>query len=135
VDRVRLRLKDGQECDFTVDSVRSASKELIVAFEGVENRTGAENLVGSTVFVYREELEPPGEGEYFQGDLIGLDAVDEQGAKLGIVEEIWNTGPVPNIVIRGEGKSELIVPFTDEFVPSVEISEKRIVVRPPEFSE
>jgi 16S rRNA processing protein RimM len=135
VERVRLRLKDGQDCEFTVDSVRGGAKELIVAFEEVENRAAAEKLVGSTVFVYRDELEPPGEGEYFQGDLIGLDAVDEQGGALGVVEEIWNTGPVPNIVIRAEGKPELVVPFTDDFVPRVEIAEKRIVVRPPEFSE
>jgi len=135
VDKVRLRLKDGSDCELQVDSVRGASKELLVAFEGVENRNAAEKLVGATVFVYREELEPPGDGEYFQGDLIGLAAFDEQGAQLGLVEEIWNTGPVPNLVIRGQGTGELVVPFTDDFVPRVEIEQKRIVVRPPEFVE
>ena len=135
VERVRLRTRAGEEREMRIESLRPASKEDLVAFEGVETRAAAEALVGSTVFVYREDLEPPEEGEYFQGDLVGLTAVDEAGQELGKVEELWATGEVPNLVIRGPGKSELIVPFADEFVPSVDVPGGRIVIRPPEFLE
>ncbi len=80
-------------------------------------------------------FEPPDEGEYFQGDLVGLEAYDEQGAKLGDVVELWQTGPVPNLVIRAEGKEELVVPFADEFVPTVDLAAKRLIVRPPQYEE
>lgn len=135
VERVLIRLKDGQTCELTVDSVRSTPKEILIGFEGVEDRTAAERLVGGTVLVFREDLDAPAEGEFFQGDLVGLLAVDESGAELGRVEEIWSTGPVPNLVIRAQGKPELVVPFADEFVPTVDLAQGRIVIRPPEYTE
>jgi 16S rRNA processing protein RimM len=135
VERVRVRTRAGEERELRIESVRPTPKEGLVAFEGVETREAAGALVGSTVFVYREDLEPPAEGEYFQGDLVGLTAVDEAGQELGRVAELWSTGQVPNLVIRGPGRPELIVPFADEFVPSVDVPRGRIVLRPPEYVE
>ncbi len=134
-ERVRVRTRMGAEREMRIESLRPTPKEDIIAFEGVETREDAEGLVGSTVFVYREDLEPPAEGEYFQGDLVGLTAVDEAGKELGKVAEVWATGEVPNLVIRGSDKSELIVPFAEEFVPSVDIPGGKIVIRPPEYVE
>ncbi len=131
VEGVRLRLRDQSELDLTIDSIRAGGKELLVAFENVERRPEAERLVGSTVLVAREALSPPKKGEYFQGDLVGLTAVDDQGVEVGKVEEIWNTGPVPNLVIRGGPRGELLVPFADDFVPEVDLAAGRVTVRPP----
>lgn len=133
VERVRVRTRAGQERELRIESLRPASKEDLVVFEGVRTREAAEELVGSTVLVYREDLEPPEEGQYFQGDLVGLTAVDEKGQELGKVEELWATGEVPNLVIRGPGKPELIIPFADEFVPTVDVPGGKIVIKPPEF--
>lgn len=135
VERLRVRTRSGEEREVLIESLRPTPKEDILALEGVETREAAEALVGATVFVYREDLEPPAEGEYFQGDLVGLTAVDEAGQELGKVVEIWNTGEVPNIVIRAEGKPELIVPFADEFVPTVDVPGGKLVIRPPEYLE
>ncbi|WP_434300194.1 ribosome maturation factor RimM [Corallococcus exiguus] len=135
VERVWLRLRSGEEREYALETFRPANKEDLVFFEGVASRTAAEALVGAKVFVYREDLEPPEEGEFFQGDLVGLNAVDEQGASLGTVEEVWATGEVPNLVIRAKGRPELVVPFADEFVPAVDVPAGRIVIRPPEYLE
>ena len=135
VERLRVRTRSGEERELRIESLRPTPKEDILAIEGVETREAAEALVGGTVFVYREDLEPPAEGEYFQGDLVGLTAVDEAGQELGKVVEIWNTGEVPNIVIRAEGKPELVVPFADEFVPTVDVPGGKLVIRPPEYLE
>ncbi len=135
VERVRVRTRAGEERELRIESTRPTPKEFLVVLEGVETREEAEALVGSTVFVFREDLEPPAEGEFFQGDLVGLTAVDEGGQELGQVVEIWSTGEVPNLVIRGQGKPELIVPFVDDFVPSVDMAAGRIIIRPPEYVE
>ncbi|MHB8875460.1 MAG: ribosome maturation factor RimM [Myxococcaceae bacterium] len=133
--RLILRGKDGNTRELAVESVRVTGKEILLCLVGVNGRSDAERLVGSTVFAYRDDLEAPAEGEYFQGDLVGLAAVDEAGAPLGTVEEIWDTGPVPNLVIRGGPRGELLVPFADEFVPTVDLEKRLLVVRPPEFLE
>jgi 16S rRNA processing protein RimM len=134
VERVRLKLKDGTERAAELTEVRRANQWILVTLAGVSSRTGAEALVGSTVLVARADLTPPAEGEFFQGDLVGLTAVDEAGTALGTVAEVWNTGPVPNLVIRG-GAEELIVPFADAFVPTVDLAGGRIVVKKPELFE
>lgn len=135
VDRVLLRSKEGGEHELAIDSIRSSNKEILLGFEGVEDRTSAERLVGATVLVFRKDLEAPAEGEFFQGDLVGLEAVDEAGRVLGRVEEVWSTGPVPNLVIRGEGREELLIPFADDFVLLVDTAAGRLTVRPPEYEE
>ncbi|SES93777.1 ribosome maturation factor RimM [Stigmatella erecta] len=135
VERLSVRTRAGEERVLRIEDVRPTPKENIVALEGVDSREAAEALVGAAVFVYREDLEPPEEGQFFQGDLVGLTAVDESGQALGQVAEIWNTGEVPNLVIRGEGKPEIIVPFADEFVPTVDVAGGKIVVRPLEYED
>jgi 16S rRNA processing protein RimM len=132
VERVVLRGRDGVEREFAVLGVRPASKEMLLTLDSVEGRSAAEALRGSTVLVYREDLSPPAEGEYFQGDLVGLEAVSPEGEALGKVEEVWNAGPVPTLVIRG-GRGELLVPFADDFVSQVDLASGVIVVRPLEF--
>jgi 16S rRNA processing protein RimM len=134
VDRVSLRRKDGTEAEFTVKDVRSTSKDLLVSLAEASSRPACEALVGSTVFVFRCDLEPPAEGEYFQGDLLGLLAVDEAGQEVGRVEEIWSHGEVPTLVIRGGGQEHLL-PFVDQFIPQVDVDAGRLTVRIPEIAE
>ncbi|MBX5483490.1 MAG: 16S rRNA processing protein RimM [Myxococcaceae bacterium] len=134
VHRVWVKRRDGKGSELPIASVRVARKELLVTFGGVEGRTAAEALVGATVYVFREDLEPPKEGEYFQGDLIGLEAVTESGEVVGRVVELWNTGEVPTLVIRG-GPEELLLPFADDFVGEVDLQNGRVVVRPIEAIE
>ncbi|GHG99015.1 ribosome maturation factor RimM [Comamonas sp. JC664] len=133
VERIFVRTRAGEEKVLRLEGLRPTPKEDIVVLEGVASRNDAEALVGAKVFVFREDLEPPAEGEFFQGDLVGLEAVDVAGNTLGRVEEIWATGEVPNLVIRAQGREELVVPFADEFVPSVDIAAGRIVIQPPEY--
>ena len=135
VRRVSLRLGSGEERELALAYRRQAGSGWVVGFEQIRTRTAAEGLLGSRVSVFRTDLQPPGEGEFFHGDLIGLTAVNEAGKTLGTVAGIWNTGPVPNLVIRGDGDLELLVPFADEFVPSIDVAQGRIVVRPPELEE
>jgi len=135
VPKVLVRRKDGVLKELAIESLRATGKEILLCLVGVDGRADAEQLVGSTVLVFREDLEEPAPGEYFQGDLVGMTAFDEAGVLLGTVEEVWDSGPVPNLVIRGTGRGELLVPFVDEFVPTVDLEQRRLVVRPPEFVE
>jgi 16S rRNA processing protein RimM len=135
VKRVLLRLKDGSEKAFSVLSAHESTKGVMVVFRGVRSREQATELVGSTVLVFREDLEAPAEGEYFQGDLVGLAAFNEAGAPLGTVEEIWDTGPVPNLVIRSSEGGELLVPFVEEFVPAIDMEKRTVTIRPLELLE
>lgn len=130
IDRVFVRTRGGEEREYELEGVREGPKgDLLVALGGVRRREDSEPLTGSAIFAFREDLEAPADGEIFQGDLVGLEAFSPDGARLGVVEEIFAAGPVPNLVIR-DGKAELMVPLVDEFVKEIDVAAGRVVVTP-----
>jgi 16S rRNA processing protein RimM len=135
VRRLILRSRAGDERPVRIEEVRRTTGAFLLKLAGIAGRSEAEALRGSTVLVHREDLPPPAEGEWFQGDLVGLEVFSPDGTRLGRVMEIWNTGPVPNLVIEVQGPEPLVVPFVDEFVPEVDVQAGRLVVRPPEMLE
>src|SRR5256885_7497069 len=67
-----------------LESVRPHLGRLIAAFEGVPDRDAAEALRGVLLCVDSTDLEPPEDPDEFHDfQLIGLAAVDEDGAPLG----------------------------------------------------
>ena len=135
VTRAVLELKDRSRRELTFASLRAGGKQHLVKFKEITTRSEAEGCVGARLFVFREELEPLEDGECYQGDLVGLKAIDEQGRVIGTVEEVWNTGPVPNLVIRGPTDLELLIPLVDEFVPNVDLDAGTVVIRKLQFNE
>jgi 16S rRNA processing protein RimM len=135
VRRLVIRLRSGEERTVTLEAARPAAEATLISLAGVTSRSAAEAFKGATVLVHREDLSPPAQGEWFQGDLLGLEARTPEGKPLGRVTEIWNTGPVPVLVVEGGGPEPLMVPFVDEFVPEVDVPGGVLVVRPPEMLE
>ena len=117
-----------------VESARAANSEVLLRLRGIADRNAAEALRGREVEISRAELPAAEPGEFYYADLVGLMAIDESGRELGQVKGLWETGPVPVVVI-GEGAGELLVPFAQEFVVAVRPDQGRIVIRPPEYAE
>jgi 16S rRNA processing protein RimM len=133
VDRVWVKRRDGVEEELGIEEANDApKKEVRVVFEGIASREEASCYIGATLFVFRDDLDAPDDDEFFQGDLIGVAVFDATGARIGVVEEVWNNGPVPNLVIREAGR-EVVLPMADNFVKSVDLEAKKIVVELPEY--
>jgi 16S rRNA processing protein RimM len=116
-------------------AARETPKGFLIDLEGIEDRDLAGSLRGSELLLGREELDAPEEGEFYVGDLVGLVAYDEAGARVGSVADIFET-PAHEILVVQDYDEEIYVPFTFEHVPKVDLEGGRIVVRPPEtFSE
>jgi 16S rRNA processing protein RimM len=101
----------------------------LVAGEGVADRDAAQRLTGTKLFVAREALPPTDEEEFYLADLIGLRAVTEAGEALGTVRAVEDHGGGSFLVI--EGASEMLLPFTRQIVPVVDLASGRLVVVPP----
>jgi 16S rRNA processing protein RimM len=117
---------------FEIENARTTSKGVVARLKGVANRTAAEALKGVELFVPRDRLPPAGEGEFYHADLIGLSAVDSHGNAIGEIVAVANYGAGDLLEIRlaASGKTELI-PFTEAFVPEIDIAAKRVVVVMP----
>jgi 16S rRNA processing protein RimM len=106
--------------------------ELIARIEGVDDRNAAEALRGTELYVDRDRLPPiENASEYYEVDLIGLEAVDPHGNALGTVARVVDYGAGPVLEVRAADGSELWLPFTDAVVPSVDLAAGRLVVVPP----
>ncbi len=112
--------------------VRETPRGYLLDLEGVEDRPGAASLRGEELMLDRSELDAPGEGEFYVGDLVGLTAVSDAGEIVGTVKETFETAAHEILVIPREGASAVYVPFTLEHVPEVDLKAARVVVRPPE---
>lgn len=114
---------------FTIQSLRSSAKGVIARLEGVPDRTAAEALGGIELYVERSRLPEPGPGEYYHADLAGLAAVDGEGRTVGQVVGIANYGAGDLVEIRRTGARDTdLLPFTDAFVPGIDVAAGRMVV-------
>jgi 16S rRNA processing protein RimM len=77
--------------DFKFVRVLPNSSVIIAHINGFEDRTSAEVLRGTELFVERDDLPQTGANEYYQSDLIGFDVVRD-GKKIGIVDCFQNYG-------------------------------------------
>jgi 16S rRNA processing protein RimM len=96
--------------------------------DGVADRSAAERLVGNEVWGRREEMGEAGAGFHFWADLEGLPVVTTAGDELGRVEELFVTGGVDVLVVRGAG-GERLVPLAPYV--TVDREQGRVVVDAP----
>ncbi len=101
--------------------------------EGVADRDAAEALRGVRLYVPRAALPAPEEEEYYHADLIGLPVDLEDGSRFGTVRALYDFGAGDVIEVQpAAGGMPLVLPFTREYVPVVDLAGRRIVVAPPE---
>ena len=115
-----------------ISRVRETPRGFLLDLEGVEDRPGAAFLRGEELVLDRSELDAPGEGEFYVGDLVGLTAVGDAGEIVGTVRETFETAAHEILLIHSESGSAVYVPFTLEHVPEVDLEAASLVVRPPE---
>jgi 16S rRNA processing protein RimM len=124
-----LESEDGKRT-FKVLTARVQGDMVVAKFDGVADRDEAAALTHIRLFVPRERLPQPGDDEFYHADLIGLRADDETGARIGTVLAVDNFGAGDLLEISREGLESVHVPFTDDFVPVVDIAGGRVVISP-----
>jgi 16S rRNA processing protein RimM len=128
-----LRTDPAERGPLTVTGVHPRSGGLVVAFDGVESRAGAEALRGTVLVVDSDELPPiAADDEWYDHQLVGLTAVDPAGAALGTVADVVHAPASDLLVLRDADDREHLVPFVREMVPTVDVPGGRVVVDPPE---
>jgi 16S rRNA processing protein RimM len=127
-----LETKDGAR-RFEIETVRVAGDHLVARLKGVADRDAAQTLTNIELYVPRDRLPAIDEDDtYYHSDLVGLDAMSEDGAQIGTVHAVhdFGAGAVLEITPLGSGET-LLLPFTEATVPKVDLDAKQIVVVPP----
>jgi len=93
---------------------------IILHVSGVFDRDQAEKMRQKRIFVRQEELPPLGPDEYYLSDLIGLDAISEDGSILGRVKDVLELPGQNVIVLDAVDGSEVMIPAVPEFLKEID---------------
>jgi 16S rRNA processing protein RimM len=84
------------------------------------------------VYVSAADRPPLPEGHFYHHELLGLEVVDEDGALLGQLSEILQTGANDVYVVKAAQRGELLLPAIESVVVRIDVAGHRIQVRVPD---
>ena len=111
----------------SVERSQDRSEPLLVRFEGVVDRNGADSLVGSVLYVSSDERRALETDEYWPDELIGFRVRSASGDELGVVEDVIEGAAQYRLVVQGE-RGRFEVPFVVDLVPEVNLAEQVMVI-------
>lgn len=116
----------------TLRLLRPVSGGYAVRMSGVGTREQAEALKGTRLYAPRDRLPPLPEDEFYHADLLGLPVYDTGGVELGRVAAVQDYGGGDFLEVARPGQNPLLLPFTRQAVPTIDLAARRIVADPPE---
>lgn len=106
---------------------------LTARIDGIVTKEDADGLRNTNLYAARDVMPSLPDDEYYYADLIGLSVVDTGGTALGEVKNVMDHGAGDLLEVTVPGTSEtVLLPFTREAVPTVDISAGRVVADPPD---
>ncbi len=116
----------------TVEHVNLSGAKMVLRFEGVLDREGAEALRGVRLVIpasARPAISDP--NEFYASDLVGLLARTVGGVELGTVRDVLDIAGADYLVLDVEG-IERLVPFVSAVVPTVDVAAGVVEIDPPD---
>ncbi len=116
-----------------IASLRPIGSGLVARLKGVADRTAAERLNGVELYVDRDKLpQIEGDDDFYQADLIGLEARLSSGTVIGRVTAVPNYGAGDLVEVRDPTSGDtFLYPFTRAAVPEVHVKQGYLVIDPP----
>lgn len=128
----KARLWAGQQ-PVTIATSRQAQSYVYITLKGFTDRASVDKFRHALLQVPESELPPLPDGEYYRFQLRGLGVVSRDGAPLGILEEIIETGANDVYRVRDAAGADQLIPALAGVIISVDLEERRMVVDPPEW--
>ena len=101
---------------YRVQSAKIHSGFVVMLLDGICDRDAALAMKGQTVLLPRKAFPAPEQDTYYWVDLIGCEVYNEQGIRLGNIEDMAEFGAHPIMTIGSE-----LIPFVPAIVKSVEL--------------
>ena len=121
--KIRKELKE-----LEIEEVKYHKNQVLLKFKGIETVEQAEILRNAILEIDREDAIPLEEGEYFIADLLESEVYTDEGEKLGILEDIFNTGSNDIYVVKNELGKSILLPRIKEVFKEIDVENKKIIV-------
>ena len=106
---------------------------FVLKLRGIDSISEAETMRGAELRIAESELDALPEGSYYYHQLVGSQVDDEQGATIGVVESVMETGAETRVLVVNGPEGETLLPFAAAFVKSVDVVRRRLVAVRPEY--
>ncbi|MDQ9171664.1 ribosome maturation factor RimM [Oxalobacteraceae bacterium R-40] len=122
--------------DVEMMQAKNHSGDVVAKLMGVADRDAAERLKGAAVHIPRSHFPALSDDEFYWVDLIGLAVENLQGEQLGVVSGLMDNGVHPILQVlpkqadpaAEKAAPEILIPFVDQFVKTVDQCAKKITV-------
>ena len=131
LERVTVWMADGSRRTLKLEEHWFHNGRVILKFEGYDDRTAAQFLVGGQLVVPGGQGRVLAENEFYEYSIIGAEVLTIEGGRLGRVTSVMRTGGTDLLVVRAEDGREHLIPFVDEICGEVDVIAGRITVNPP----
>ena len=117
----------GERRPLTIVATRAFMQSVLVRFRDVDDVDQARELHGQVIEVDPARLPSLGDGTVYLFQLVGLSVVTEDGASLGKVADVFQTGATPILVVRGT--RERMIPMSPDMLVNVDTAGGLVTVR------
>jgi 16S rRNA processing protein RimM len=117
--------------ELKIKEAKVHSGAVVACAQEVDDRSAADALRGSRIFVPKSSFPTAQKDEYYWVDLIGLEVINREGQRLGLVRDLLSTGPQTVLVIDDVQEAQTIermIPFVAAYIEDVSLAERRILV-------
>ena len=121
--KIRKSLKE-----LEIEEVKYHKNQVLLKFKGIETVEQAEILRNAIIEIDRKDAIPLEEGEYFIADLLESEVYTDEGEKLGILEDIFNTGSNDIYVVKNELGKSILLPRIKDVFKKIDVENKKIIV-------
>lgn len=121
--KIRKSLKE-----LEIEEVKYHKNQVLLKFKGIETVEQAEILRNAILEIDREDAIPLEEGEFFIADLLESEVYTDEGEKLGILEDIFNTGSNDIYVVKNELGKSILLPRIKDVFKEIDVENKKIIV-------
>ncbi len=111
-----------------INSYRHHKNFEMITMKNYTNINEVLKYKGLYVYIKREDL-LLSKTEYLDDDYVGLKVIVDNNEK-GTIKEIRNTGINNKIIVIEYQSKEVLIPFQSEFIISIDINKKEIVLNP-----
>ena len=111
-----------------IEHVKFFKNMVILKFRGYDNINEIEKYKSRDLLITRDQAVDLDPDEYFITDLIGLAVVSDQGAELGILKDVLETGANDVYVVAMKDGKELMLPAIGDCILNVDLEQGRMEV-------
>ncbi|HTQ08976.1 MAG TPA: ribosome maturation factor RimM [Fimbriimonadaceae bacterium] len=107
----------------TVESAHLHSGRLLLKLAGIDDVDAAKSMLWQYLEAPEDERPELDEDEYVTADLVGMEVVTLEGETIGKIDDVLLM-PAQDIFVVGK----IMIPAVKQFVKSVDLANRRIVV-------